>query len=94
MKGMSMFPLLAVLGTGLALCAADAVLAARHRDRLSQPEDCRVITGVQVLRTPDAAELLRNSRHHLIVIIDDNVVDGMTAVAHRSSCRKAKLKAS
>jgi hypothetical protein len=91
---MSMFPLLAVLGTGLALCAADAVMAARHQAGLSQPADCRVITDVRVLSRADAAELLRDSRHHVIVIIDDNVVDGMTDVAHRSSCRKAKLKVS
>src|SRR5215467_3540990 len=53
MKGMSMLPLLMVLGIGLAACAADAALILRHPVRLPRPADCRTVTEIRVLGIAD-----------------------------------------
>ena len=78
MKAMSMFPLLAVLSAGLGVCAADAVIAARHPVRLPQPGDCRVVAA----------------RHQVIVIVEDGVVVGVADLAKPMDCREGKLRIS
>jgi hypothetical protein len=51
MKDTSMLLLLAILGTGLAVSAADAVMVARHPVHPPRPVDCRETTEVRVLST-------------------------------------------
>ena len=47
MKAMSMFLLLAILGTGLALCAADGVAICRHPVRHPPAVNSRVLTQLR-----------------------------------------------
>jgi len=47
MKGMSMFLLLAILGTGLVVCAADGIAICRHPVRRPRTANSRVLTQLR-----------------------------------------------